>query len=958
MNPEEIFKLFPECLISAIRDKRITELTEIQRKGIPHVMRGEDVLLIAPTGSGKTEAAIWPIISRILAENERMGFLLLYITPLRALNRDLEDRIIFWASRCGLNVGVRHGDTLKSERLKQSESPPEIIITTPETLQIMLSSPKLSLHLSRVRYVVIDEVHELLDDKRGVQLSIALERLRRMTGRDFQRVMLSASLGNPHLALDFFSHSKKGKIVTSGEERKMIIRVIFPKVTEEDLKLSSKLLLEPEAVSRVRVLADAIKSSRSAIVFTNTRSMAEALGYRMNKIFNELKIHVHHSSLSREARVESETLLKMGELSAVISTSSMELGIDVGHIDMVIQYGSPKQALKLLQRVGRSGHGPRGVARGLIVAQDSDDFLESLVLSRNALEGKLEEIRPLEKSYDVLYHTIVGMLLRERELSVSEIVKVANGCYPYRDMSPEDCRRLLSFMSRAWPRIVWYDEDLDSVRRASELAFDYFFNNVSTIPETVGYSVVDEVTGFYIGKLDEAFVLEYLFPGAKFVFRGSVWRMKRIEGGTIYVEQAFDPIGAIPSWIGEQLPVSMEVAAEVGTLRGMVEEAYRSGKMDALINEIMEKYGFSTEEDIRRALSPILEHIESGFPLPTDKRIVVEDVRGGVVIHSTYGNLVNRTLGRAIAQALLKHFKILVRVSEDPYRILILGVSSEPIINAIKSLMSEDEAFFLEAIENSSFFRLRLLHTLKRMGLIRDYASSKLISLSKLAKAYEGTPPYEEALRETLVKDFDVEGLMKLLRSIERGEIEVVRSEKEGPSPLALLGLDRSGLPLEVIPPTELSRRLLENFKNRILSQQVTLVCSNCWSWFMDSDVNSLMEIGAPLCPNCGSGRIAAVTGYLVSEAKRYVEESRQKGRPSVGNWELANRCYEFGLLTERYGLSALVAMVARAVDPIDVEKLLSEVNEVNERFFEALAKVETEAVKRRMMGRKKRSKL
>jgi ATP-dependent Lhr-like helicase len=336
----------------------------------------------------------------------------------------------------------------------------------------------------------------------------------------------------------------------------------------------------------------------------------------------------------------------------------------------------------------------------------------------------------------------------------------------------------------------------------------------------------------------------------------------------------------------------------------------------------------------------------------------VEDVRGGVVIHSTYGNLVNRTLGRAIAQALLKHFKILVRISEDPYRILILGVSSEPIINAIKSLMSEDEAFFLEAIENSSFFRLRLLHTLKRMGLIRDYASSKLISLSKLAKAYEGTPPYEEALRETLVKDFDVEGLMKLLRSIERGEIEVVRSEKEGPSPLALLGLDRSGLPLEVIPPTELSRRLLENFKNRILSQQVTLVCSNCWSWFMDSDVNSLMEIGAPLCPNCGSGRIAAVTGYLVSEAKRYVEESRQKGRPSVGNWELANRCYEFGLLTERYGLSALVAMVARAVDPIDVEKLLSEVNEVNERFFEALAKVETEAVKRRMMGRKKRSKL
>jgi ATP-dependent Lhr-like helicase len=402
----------------------------------------------------------------------------------------------------------------------------------------------------------------------------------------------------------------------------------------------------------------------------------------------------------------------------------------------------------------------------------------------------------------------------------------------------------------------------------------------------------------------------------------------------------------------------MEVASEVGRLRGRVEEAYRRGKLDSLSHEIAKEYGFSTEEDIRRALSPILEHIESGFPLPTDKRIVVEDVRGGVVIHSTYGNLVNRTLGRAIAQAILKRFKLLVRVSEDPYRILVLGVSSEPIVNAMKSLVGEGEEFFLEAIENSSFFRLRLLHTLKRMGLIKDYASSKIISLNKLARAYEGTPPYEEALRETLIKDFDVEGAMELLRCIEREEIDVVRSEKEGPSPLALLGLDRSGLPLEVIPPAELSRRLLENFKNRILSQQVTLVCSDCWSWFMDSDVNSLMEIGAPVCPNCGSRRIAAVTGYLVSEAKRYVEESRQKGKPSVGNWELANRCYEFGLLSERYGLPAIVAMAARAVDPIDIERLLSEVDEVNERFFEALARIETEAVKRRMMGKKKRSKL
>ncbi|MEM0192606.1 MAG: DEAD/DEAH box helicase, partial [Candidatus Korarchaeum sp.] len=292
MMHDDILNLLPNCLVSAIKDREIIELTEIQINGIPHIMRGENTLLIAPTGSGKTEAAMWPIISRMLSSKDRGGFLALYVTPLRALNRDLEDRIRFWASKCGLDVGVRHGDTLKSERLRQSKQPPQILITTPETLQIMLSSPKLSLYLSNVMYVVIDEVHELLDDKRGVQLSLALERLRRVTGREFQRIMLSASLGNPELAISYFSYLREGSIVVSGEERRMEISVVFPKVTEEDLRLSSKFLLEPEVFSRIRFLADVVRSSRSAIVFTNTRSMAEALGHRISRIFNELKIHV------------------------------------------------------------------------------------------------------------------------------------------------------------------------------------------------------------------------------------------------------------------------------------------------------------------------------------------------------------------------------------------------------------------------------------------------------------------------------------------------------------------------------------------------------------------------------------------------------------------------------------------------------------------------------------------
>ncbi|MDK2383774.1 MAG: helicase-related protein, partial [Candidatus Korarchaeota archaeon] len=293
-------------------------------------------------------------------------------------------------------------DTSKAERTRQSRSPPHILITTPETLLIIMSGPKISKWLKNVRYVIIDEVHELLDDKRGTQLSLSLERLERIRGRTFQRIMLSASLGNPSMALEYFSYRRDGKVAYSRESRVMKISVVYPAPSQRDIELSNTMLLEPGVIARIKLLADLIREARSAIVFTNTRSMAEALGYRMRKAFEELKIHVHHSSLSKDARVESESLLKRGELSAVISTSSLELGIDIGYVDLVVQYGSPRQAMKLLQRVGRSGHGPGRVARGVVVAQGSDDYLESRILAKRALSSDLEELRPLEKSYDVL----------------------------------------------------------------------------------------------------------------------------------------------------------------------------------------------------------------------------------------------------------------------------------------------------------------------------------------------------------------------------------------------------------------------------------------------------------------------------------------------------------------------------------------------------------------------------
>ncbi len=960
MNYDKLLNIFPNCLKRAIINKGIYRLTEIQKLSIPHILKGENALLVSPTGSGKTEAALWPIITKIIRENkEKKGFKLLYITPLRALNRDLERRISYWSQSCNIIVGVRHGDTPRSERARQAESPPDVLITTPETLLIILTGPKISKWLKYVKYVIIDEVHELIDDKRGVQLSLALEILRRITESEFQRIMLSASLGSPELALKYFTNERGGKLLVSKESRSMDIQVVYPKVEEKDIYLSKSLLLEPETAARVRLLAELIKEVKSAIVFTNTRSMAEALGYRMKKLSDELKIHVHHSSLSKDARIESESLLKRGELSAVVSTSSLELGIDVGYVDMVIQYGSPRQAVKLLQRVGRSGHGPQRIAKGIIVAQDPDDYLESIVLARRSIQGDLESPRPLKRSYDVLYHGTIGLLIREGNIKLIDLVDIVRRAWPYRDISLEEVRDLFSFMSRAWPRILWYDELEDSLKKyGGSLTHEYFFSNISTIPDTASYPVIDEMTGFYIGQLDEAFVLEYLLPGVKFIFRGSVWRVNRIEAGRIYVEQTFDPAGSIPSWVGEQLPVSRETALEVGNIRRAFEEAYRKGEIDELIKRLVSIYKAAREEDLERSLDYLKDHVDRGYPLPTDKRIVVEEIHGsGAIIHSMQGNLVNRTLARAIAFVISRDFKVGVRVAEDPYRISILGVGGEAAKEALSRLVKKNSrSLLMEPIEQSSFFRIRLLQVAKRMGLVRSSTSSKVISLRKLAMAYEKTPVYMEALRETLIKDFDLESTSLLLKDIRDGKVSVVLSKVKGPSPLSALGLERSGIPVELIPPSELNKKLLENFKYRILSQQMTLVCSNCWKWSMDMTVSSLLDLGeVPRCPVCGSRRIAAVTGYWAAEAKEYVNESKAKGRPSVGDWELANKIYEFGILTEKYGVPAIVAMAARGVSSVDIEELLSKHPHLDDEFLAMLAKIETEAIKRKITSKRKR---
>ncbi|RIB35070.1 MAG: hypothetical protein BXU00_03375 [Candidatus Nanoclepta minutus] len=368
---------------------RFGNFNKIQELAIPKVFYGKNTLIVAPTGAGKTEAAVVPVFSRILDIREReevKGILAIYITPLRALNRDLLDRLYWWCNNLDISIAVRHGDTTQSERTKQSKRPPEFLITTPETLQALFLGKKLKDHLRYVKFVIVDELHELLDDKRGVQLSLGLERLVNFAG-DFQRIALSATIGDLDLAGRFIFGYRDFDIAYWYGVKRYDIEVFYPRITEEDFELSRKLEWSPKIVWSLRKIKEILDRHRSVLIFVNTREMAELLVSRFKKWLPDYPIEIHHSSLSREVRERNERLFKEGKLKAIIATSSLELGIDIGHVDAVIQYMSPRQVIRAVQRFGRAGHKLEEVSKGYIITMDPDDYAESLVIKK-----KVEEI--------------------------------------------------------------------------------------------------------------------------------------------------------------------------------------------------------------------------------------------------------------------------------------------------------------------------------------------------------------------------------------------------------------------------------------------------------------------------------------------------------------------------------------------------------------------------------------
>ncbi|MEM2535157.1 MAG: DEAD/DEAH box helicase, partial [Candidatus Nezhaarchaeales archaeon] len=410
------FEMLNEEIRRELAALGFTRPTEPQEKAIPLILSGKNLLIVSPTGTGKTEAAVLPVLDmmlRLKREGTCRGIMCIYVTPLRALNRDLWGRLSKLAENIGLSIEVRHGDTPQHVRRKQAQRPPDMLITTPETLQAILIGRTLRRSLINVRWVIVDEIHELVADKRGTQLSIALERLKRITGRSLQRIGLSATVGSIDVVKRFLAGSdEEVDLVYVPMPRKMEIIVDSPSISGHE-EITSILQVTPHASSAMLKIASEIRKHGSVLVFTNTREATELLSSRLALIASDFEVRAHHGSLSRDERIQAEEGFKEGKVKALICTSSLELGIDIGSVDFVIQFMSPRQSTPLLQRIGRSGHRVGGVARGLIISYSSDDVIESAVLAKRALNQKLEEIKIHERALDVLAHQVVGLVMDE-----------------------------------------------------------------------------------------------------------------------------------------------------------------------------------------------------------------------------------------------------------------------------------------------------------------------------------------------------------------------------------------------------------------------------------------------------------------------------------------------------------------------------------------------------------------
>jgi ATP-dependent helicase Lhr and Lhr-like helicase len=834
---------------------RFKEYSLPQLYGVMEIHSRSNILISAPTGATKTLTGFLSVLNELVDSSEK-GLLedkiyCVYISPLRALSEDIKHNLVeplkqmeeIAGKEFGIRVASRTGDTTPYEKSKMVKKPPHILITTPESLAIVLSSFKFVDLLKDVQWCIVDEVHALAENKRGTHLSLSLERLQKLSP-GMARVGLSATIA-PLEEIARYLVGYEG----NDERQCKIVNVQF--IKKMDLKVLSPV---PDLIdtdhgnmhdAMYNLMHKLIQDHKTTLIFTNTRSATERVVHNLKdkypKFYGEDNIGAHHGSLSKVHRLGLENRLREGNVKVVVCSTSLELGIDIGFIDLVICLSSPKSVARALQRIGRSGHRLHDVTKGRIIVLNRDDLIECSVILKSAIEKKMDKIHIPTNALDVLAQQIYGIAIQE-VIHIKDLFNLIKNSYCYNKLLRKDFNEVIEYLAGKYISLedrhiyakIWHDEETGMIGKRGKLARVLYMTNIGTIPDQI--SVVVKVGEQVVGTIEEAF-LEKLRPGDAFVLGGQVYQFKFARGMVAQVSASANRPPNVPAWFSEMLPLSFDLALEIGKFRKLLNEKFCSNKSKKEIIEFINKYVYVDKNASLSIYNYFFEQFNYA-EIPSNSRIIVEhytNERGirHTVFHSLYGRRVNDCLSRAVAFAISRtqHRDVEIGISDNGF--YVASEKSVNVMHAFKLIKSKDFKKVLNrAIDKTEVLKRRFRHcAMRALMILRNYKGrtkrvgrqqvSSMILISAVRRISPDFSILKEARREVLEDLMDVDNAKKIIEGIENKNIKIDEITTTIPSPFAF-NLIAQGITdiLKIEDRVEFLRRMHKNVLAKIGSKK------------------------------------------------------------------------------------------------------------------------------------------
>jgi len=785
----------------------------------------QNVLISSPTGSGKTLTAFLSILNELIDSAEKQiledRVYCIYVSPLKALSSDVSVNLLeplkemeeMVGKIFGIRVGLRTGDTTPYEKQKMAKNPPHILITTPESLAIMINSPKFKEKLTKTQWLIVDEIHSLAENKRGVHMNLTMERVQRISP-GLSRIGLSATIA----PLDEIARFLVG-YNTDTERDCGIVDVQYTK--EQDFKVLSpvKSLVEDSYMMKHQkmydLIHDLVQEHKTTLIFTNTRAATERVVHTLKEMFPKFyiegNISAHHGSLSKENRFKTEQDLRDGKLKVVVSSTSLELGIDIGFVDLVLCLGSPKSAARFLQRAGRAGHQLHSTVKARIIVMDRDDLVECALLLKSAIEKKIDRVQIPRNALDVLAQHIFGIAINE-VINIYELFHLIKASYCYHTLEWDDFFELIKFLSGQYVSLeerhvyarIWYDPESGDIGKKGKLARVIYMTNIGTIPEESHIKV--KIGEQVVGSIDEGF-LERMRPGDVFVLGGNVYMFRFTRGMTAQVSTSVNRPPTVPSWYSEMLPLSFDLAMEINRFRRLMDDRFENKERKKDILAFIDQYLYVNE----KAAESIYQYFYEQYhfsAIPHDKKIVVETYtdrgRTYVIFQTLFGRRVNDCLSRSLAFVIgrSQHRDVEVGISDNGFYL-----SAEKTFNPMRAfelLKQQDfRAVLEESIDKSEVLARRFRHCAGRsLMILRNYMGRSKnvgrmhIGSKILFNAVKRIDPnfsiLKEARREVLEDQMDIIHAQQIIDSVIKGPAIIIEKNTKMPSPFAF-GLIMAG---------------------------------------------------------------------------------------------------------------------------------------------------------------------